>query len=300
MPTKRKSKRAASKSKHKVRASWKGMLRFGLVAFQVEAFNARRPEAGAVAFHQLHAECHNRIRYEKHCPVHGKVENNEIVSGYEYSRGRYVEVEAEELDALRTEHEKALTLDNFVEPEEIDPIYYDGRMYYLAPASAEAREPYAVFMAALEREGRYGVGQVVFSGKDQVVLLRPYNGALHMAMLNYPAEMRDAAEVVGTLPEIRGGDKQVRLAEQLIQSWGEEAFEYSDYTDPYLERVKELIDAKVEGRELVAPEEDEEPEVVNFMDALRKSMQRAPKTSRHAHGKNGHAGTRSRKRRRAS
>jgi len=272
MKTKRRRKTPA-KRKEKFRASWKGMLRFGLVSFQVEAFNARRPEAGAVAFHQLHKTCHNRIRYEKHCPVHGKVDNDEIVSGYEYSRGRYVEIEPEELDDLRTEHEKALTIDNFIAPDEIDPIYYDGRMYYLAPASPEAREPYAVFLEALENEGRYGVGQVVFSGKDQVVLVRAYQGALHMAMLNYAAEIRATKEAVGELPTVRSSDKQVRLAEQLIRSWGDKDFDFADYTDPYLERVKELIEAKIEGRELVAPEEEDEPEIVNFMDALKKSMQ---------------------------
>jgi DNA end-binding protein Ku len=265
------------------------MLRFGLVSFQVEAFNARKPEAGSIAFHQLHQKCHNRIHYEKVCPIHGKVDNDDIVSGYEYSRGRYVEIEPEELDDLRTEHEKALTIDNFVEPEEIDPVYYDGRMYYLVPKGAEAREPYAVFLAALERQGRYGVGQVVFSGKDQVVLIRPYQGALHMAMLNYDAEMREAAEVAGQLPNIRGTDKQVRLAEQLIQSWGDEDFNFADYRDPYLKRLKELIEAKIGGRELVVPEEEEEPEVVNFMDALRKSMQRPSKERRPSQARNGHA-----------
>jgi DNA end-binding protein Ku len=294
MRTKRKRKSTRRKSKDNVRASWTGMLRFGLVSFQVEAFNARKPEAGSVAFHQLHSTCHNRIRYEKHCPIHGKVDNDEIASGYEYARGRYVEIEPEELDALRTEHEKALTIDRFVDPEKIDPIYYDGRMYYLAPKGAEAREPYAVFLAALEREGRYGVGQVVFSGKDQVVLLRPYNGTLHMAMLNYAAEIRGAAEVVGSLPELRSSNRQVRLAEQLIQNWGDEDFDFTEYRDPYLQRVKQLIDAKIEGRELVAPKEEEEPEVVNFMDALRKSMQRAPKERKKSHARNGYAARRRR------
>src|SRR6476659_4981917 len=91
------------------RASWRGMLRFGLVAFPVQAFNALLPQHGHVSFHQLHAKCHSRIRHEKTCPIHGKVENSEIVSGYEYARGKYVEIAEEELDELRTAKEKSLT-----------------------------------------------------------------------------------------------------------------------------------------------------------------------------------------------
>src|SRR3954468_3995105 len=119
------------KKSDSVRASWSGMLRFGLVSFPVQAFNAHAHDAGNVVFHQLHASCHSRIRYEKGCPIHGAVSNDEIVSGYEYRRGQYVEVDPEELGDLRTEAEKALTIDTFIAPDEVDPIYLDGRMYYL-------------------------------------------------------------------------------------------------------------------------------------------------------------------------
>jgi DNA end-binding protein Ku len=278
------------------RASWRGMLRLGLVAFPVQAFNAHAKEAGTVAFHQLHAECHSRIRYEKMCPVHGEVNNEEIVSGYEYSRGRYVEVEPEELDALRTEKERSLSIDSFIAPEDLDPIYLDGRMYYLAPDGDQAREPYAVVLHAMERKDCYGVGQVVFSGKEQVALVRPYGDALHMALLNYEAEIKDAAEVVGELPRVTTGNRNVRLAEQLIEALTDEDFDFGRYRDTYLEKVRELIEAKVEGREIVMPEQEEEAEVVNLMDALRQSI-------RHTQS-NGHASHRlhkaGRRRRRAS
>jgi DNA end-binding protein Ku len=259
------------------RASWKGNLKFGLVSFPVQAFNAHAREGDTVAFHQLHAECHSRIRYEKHCPLHGKVSNDEIVSGYEYAKGKYVEIDEDEIDALRTEKQRSLDIDTFVEVGEIDPIYFDGRMYYLAPNGAEAKEPYAIFLAALEHQDRWGVGQVVFSGKEQLAVLRPYEGALHMAMLNYVAEIRDVDEAVGDLPTMRRGDKKVLLAEKLIQSWGDGEFDLADYTDKYRENVLELIDAKVEGREVVEPEAEEAPEVINLMDALRQSVGRQQK-----------------------
>src|SRR5687767_3366341 len=122
---------AKRRKKTRWRASWKGQLQFGLVSFSVQAINARSPEEGDIHFHQLHAPCHNRIRYEKVCPVHGEVDNDDIVLGYEYARGKYVEMDSEELDQLRTEKERSLTIDSFIDPQEIDPIYFDGRMYYL-------------------------------------------------------------------------------------------------------------------------------------------------------------------------
>jgi DNA end-binding protein Ku len=279
--TKRKPKARVSR---KVRASWRGTLRFGLVAFPVEAFNAHNREEGHTAFHQLHAPCHSRIRYERVCPIHGPVTNDEIVSGYEYGKDHYIEIEPEELEQLRPDKERGLTLDTFVDPDAVDPIYFDGRMYFLSPDGAEAKEPYAVFLEALNRQDKFGIGQIIFSGRQQIVLVRPYEGALHMAMLNYAAEINSPDVAVGTLPRLGSTDKKVVLAEQLITGWGDKNFDFGRYVDQYEEDVRKLIEAKVEGRELVVPEEEEEPAVYNLMDALRKSMaknEKHPSSNRH-------------------
>jgi len=281
MARKRTAKKRAAPATHaaqvkKARASWRGMVRFGLVSFPVEAFNARSQEDSELHFHQLHAECHSRIRYQKTCPIHGPVHNDEIVSGYEYSKGRYVELDPEELDQLRSHDERSLTIDTFVSPDELDVVYFDGRMYYLSPDGEQAREPYAVFLQALKEKDRWGVGQVVFSGKEQVVAVRPYHDALHMALLNYAAEVRDPSGTVAPLAQVKDVDKKIRLAEQLIESWSETKFDFSKYEDKYREQVQAIIDAKVAGRKLVVPEVEEEPAVINLMDALRKSVQRAP------------------------
>ena len=267
-------KKSTKKKPAKQRASWKGNLSFGLVSFPVQAFNARDREQSDIHFHQLHATCHRRIRYEKVCPIHGEVSSDEIVSGYEYRPGKYVEFEAEELDALRTEAERSLVIDAFVEPDTIDPIYFDGRMYYLAPDGPAADEPYAVMVAALEREQRHGVGQVVFSGKDQLALIRPLEGVLHMAMLNYDEEIRRPRDVVAAVKESRIGGRKVQLAQTLVRNWFTRDFDFTAYDDRYREKLQDLIDAKVEGRELVVPEEEEKPEVINLMDALKKSIAR--------------------------
>ncbi len=268
------AKHKKSKRQSRQRASWRGHLTFGLVSFPVQAINALNPQESDIHFHQLHATCHRRIHYEKVCPLHGRVSNDEIVSGYEYKKGEYVEIDPEELESLRTEKERALTIDAFVAEDEIDPVYFDGRMYYLVPDGPAGEEPYRVIADAMDREECWGVGQVVFSGKDQIVAVRPLDGVLHMAMLNYEQEIRDPADVLAAHKTPKPEAKKIHLAQTLIRNWYSEHFDFSAYEDRYRDKLKDLIDAKIHGREIVAPEEKEEPEVLNLMDALKKSLSR--------------------------
>lgn len=275
---------AKNKPKHTPRgprASWKGNLSFGLVTFPVQAFNAINREQSDIHFHQLHAECHRRVRYVKVCPEHGEIPQDEIVSGYEYKKNKYVEIEPDELDALRTARDRALTIDAFVEPEAVDPLYFDGRMYYLLPAGASSEEPYAVVAEAMEREGRHGIGQLVFSGKEQLALVRPVEGLLHMAMLNYDEEIRPAAEVAAGLKAPRGLTRKVQLAQTLIRTWSAKDFDFTQYDDPYRQRVQELIDAKIAGRQIEQPPEQEEPEIHSLMDALKQSLAQTSRGKSH-------------------
>jgi DNA end-binding protein Ku len=293
MASKRKTRRTGtSKSKH--RASWRGQLRFGLVSFEVQALNAHIAETSEIHFHLLHKPDSERIHYAKICPKHGEVPNDEIVEGYEYTKGHYIEIEKDELDALRTDRERSLTIDAFVRAEVIDPIYFDGRMYYLLPSGAAAVEPYAVLAAAMEQKARCGVGQVVFSGREQLALVRPVDGMLTMAMLNYDAEIRKASDLKRDVPKTRLTPKKLKLAEQLVEKWQDAKFDFSDYKDRYRQRVKEAIAAKRKGVDLEPPEE-EEPEVINLMDALRRSVEETrgktpkgdssrPATSKHRTG----------------
>jgi len=257
------------------RASWRGQLTFGLVSFPVEAFNALNRELSDFHFHQIHATCHRRIRYQKTCPVHGAVPNDEIVSGYEYKKDKYVEIEPEELDALRTESERAFKIHAFVTPDTVDPLYFDGRMYYLLPANASAHEPYSVILEAMQKQKRFGIGQVVFSGKDQIALARPLDGILHMAMLNYQAEIRPASDMGAVVVAPKGISRQVHLAQTLIEEWSDDQFDFSKFEDPYREKVQELIEAKIRGRKIAPPEQEEPPQVLNLMEALKRSVANA-------------------------
>lgn len=283
-------KKPKAKPRSKFRASWRGQLRFGLVSFAVQAINAEIKEKAEVHFHLLHAPDHERIHYAKMCPKHGEVPSEEIVEGYEYAKGRYVEFDKEELDVLRTEKEKALSIDAFVSADEIDPIYFDGRVYYLLPAGASANEPYTLLEAAMQKKKRWGVGQVVFSGREQLAVVRPLDGVLVMAMLNYEAEIRKPAEIKSEFTRAHTTPRKLSLAEELVGGWHEGKFDFSQYQDRYRQKVQQAIEAKEKGVE-ISPPEEEEPEVVNLMDALRRSLDRR-RTGSHGtarHAKNGRA-----------
>jgi DNA end-binding protein Ku len=284
------AKRKGKASKH--RASWRGNLTFGLVSFSVQAVNALNRQQSDIHFHQLHAACHRRIHYQKVCPVHGEVPNDEIVSGFEYRKGKYIEVEAEELDAVRTKKERSLIIDAFVDPASIDPVYFDGRMYYLVPDSPASQEPYAIVAEAMERAECWGIGEIVFSGKDQLVAVRPLEGRLHMAMLNYDEEIKTPADVLPRPKRAAQAAKQVKLALALIDAWYSDDFDFTSYDDNYRERLQRLIEAKKKGHEVVEPEDEEkEPEVINLMEALKQSVQ---------HAKSRRSSKKSRKRKRSA
>jgi DNA end-binding protein Ku len=257
---------------HGHRSSWKGQLTFGLVSFTVEAFNALNRDEGDIHFHQIHAKCHKRIKYQKVCPIHGEVSNDEIVSGYEFKKGQYVELDPDDLKALRKESDRALKIEAFVSPETIDPLYFDGRMYYLSPVGAASQEPYAVILGAMEKQKRCGVGSVIFSGKDQLALVRPLDGILHMAMLNYDAEIRKASSVVHVSKASKSLSREIGMAETFIEEWTEDDFDFSKYEDSHREDVKKLIESKLKGKKIVIAEEKEAAPVLNLMEALKKSV----------------------------
>jgi DNA end-binding protein Ku len=220
------------------------------------------------------------------------VSNDQIISGFEYRKGKYIEVEPEELEAVRTKKERALTIEAFVDPAAIDPVYFDGRMYYLVPDGPASQEPYAIIAEAMERAECWGIGQIVFSGKDQLVAVRPFDGRLHMAMLNFDEEIKTPAEVLPRPKHGAGAAKQVKLAQSLIDAWYSDDFDFTSYDDNYRERLERLIEAKKKGQDVVEPEGEEEgPEFISLMEALKKSVE---------HARSGHAVKRSRKRKRSA
>jgi DNA end-binding protein Ku len=264
------------------RSSWKGYLRLSLVSVPVQAFNATVSGGGEIHLNQLHADCGSRIRYKKTCPIHGEVSNSEIVSGYEYSKGRYVVIEPDELDRLRTDADRAINIDSFIKPDDIDPLYFDGRNYYLVPDGPVGQKPYAVLHRGMSELNQWAVGQAVFSGKEQLVLVRPIEDLLVMTMLHYDAEVRQPATFDNELTKPAISKEEVRLAETLIKASASDKFDLTKHHDVYTERLTQLINAKVKGEEIVAPPEEDVSPVINLMDALRQSVAKTQRNGKAA------------------
>lgn len=265
------------------RPSWSGFLRFNLISVPVKAFNAAATGGGKIGFHLLHAGCGSRIRYKKVCPIHGEVKDDEIVSGYEAAKGQYVTVAKEERSALRAEDEKTITVDAFIEPAAIDPIYYSGRSYFLVPDGKAAQKPYSVMLAAMKEENRFAVAQVVFSGKAQVAVVRPTEGVLAMSLLSFESEVKKAADFADEVQPAEATTEEKKLAETLIEAATTEDFSLAEYKDEYSAKLAELVHGKAKEMKAEPAAEGEAPPIINLMDALRKSLAETRSRGKKAH-----------------
>ena len=255
------------------RSSWKGYLRLSLVSVPVKAFTATSSSGSPVQLNQLHAECHSRIRYQKTCPIHGEVTTDEIVMGYEFAKDQYVVIDTDELEKLRTESDRSINVSAFVPNEAIDPIYHSGRTYYLTPDGPIGQKPYALLRQSMAEDNVSAVGQVVISNKEQLVLVRPIENLLAMTVLTYDAEVKKPAAFEDELTEVAADKEETKLTRMLVQALTQPEIDLSQFKDVYAEKLTQLISSKVEGKELVTPPPEEQPNVINLMDALKASVQ---------------------------
>lgn len=254
------------------RPAWDGFLRFSLISVPVKAFTAAAGGQNDIGFNLLHKGCNSRIRYKKVCPIHGEVEQREIVSGYEYSKGKYVVLEPEELSKLKSDGEQSINIDAFVDAEDIDPIYFAGRTYFLLPSGKVAEKSYAVLQETLKSLQRFGVAEIVLSGREHLAVVRSCGSVMLLTLLNYVDEVKKASDFEAELSAQKLTAEEKRLAKMLVESSTRKKFDLAAYQDDYAAKVQKLIDAKVKGKRIVAPPTQEAPAVINLMDALRKSI----------------------------
>jgi DNA end-binding protein Ku len=259
------------------RSTWKGFIRLSLVSIPVKAYTATPSQGGEVRLNQLHAGCNSRIKYQKVCPIHGEVKADEIVSGYEYSKDQYVVIDPNELDKLRTEDSKALTIQEFVPNNAIDPMYYSGATHYLVPDGPIGQRPYSVLMQSMVQEKRHAIAQVVWHGKEKVVLLRPVGGLISMSSLSYDQEITKPSAFADEVPAVEIAPEEVKLTKLLIDATTNKKFDYAKYKDTYTDKLAQLVEAKVAGKEIVAPPAQEHGHVINLMDALKQSVKNLQK-----------------------
>ena len=251
------------------RPTWKGYLKISLVNIPVKVFPAT--DAGAtLSFNQLHAECQTRIQQKRWCPhCEREVPNSELVKGYEFEKGRYVVVTEDDINKVRVESTRVINLVQFADDTEIDPIYVD-RAYYLAPDGPVASEAFGVIREGMK--GKAGIGKVALYGREYLVKVQPREKGLIMYTLRHANEIRsmNAIDELAGVPEKVKAD-EVKLARQVMGTFEGEV-DFESYKDEYQVGLREIIDAKIEGREIVAPEVEAPPKVVNLMEALRKSL----------------------------
>jgi len=262
------------------RSVWKGFITFGLVAVPVKAYTASNSGGTSIALNQLHKDCNNRINYRKTCPVHGEIPSSEIVSGYEFSPGQYVIIDPEEIEKLRPAKEKSINVAAFIRPDTLDSNYYSGKNYYLLPDGPVASKPYALMRKVMQDTGRYAFAQMVFLRREQVVMVRPVDNMMVMTVLSYDTEVRKPSEFEGEAPKVEVAPEELKLARTLIETLAVDDFDFAQYKDKYADRLRELIELKVAGKEVAAQPEEAPPPVINLMEALQKSLDQAKKSAK--------------------
>lgn len=249
---------------------WKGSISFGLVNIPIKLHAAT--EDKDVKLRTLHKECHSPIKYEKVCPVCDReVKNEEIVKAYEYTKGKFVVLEEEDLEALRKENEdKAVEIIDFVKITEIDPIYFQ-RSYFMSPSESGGKA-YSLLRKALEDSQKVGIAKIMIRAKEQLAVIRVYDNTLVMETIHFPDEVRKTVDVPNVPSEDKVTQKELDTAIMLIDQLTTE-FEPDKYTDDYRTALLELIEAKRTGKELVTPTEKEPvSNVTDLMAALQASI----------------------------
>jgi len=251
------------------RPTWRGYLKISLVNIPVKVFPAT--DSGAtISFNQLHAESQTRIQQKRWCPhCEREVPNTDIVKGYEFEKGRYVVMDEEDVEKVRVESTRVINLEKFTDADAIDDIYLE-RPYYLAPDGPVAKEAFAVIREGMQ--GKAGIGKVALYGREYLIKVQPRERGMVMYTLRHANEIRsmDSIDELSDMPA-QVKPAEVKLAQQVMGTF-EGELDFAEYRDEYQQGLREIIDAKIEGREVVAQEVEEPPKVVNLMEALRKSL----------------------------
>jgi DNA end-binding protein Ku len=255
------------------RPIWSGTISFGLVSVPVRMFSATQSKE--LRFHFLDKRDLQPIGYEKVRRDTGKqVDPDDIVRGFEVAKGQYVTLEDEDLDRLDIELTKTIDILDFVDLDEIDPIYF-RKAYYLAPQDG-AEKPYRLLVRALDETGKVGIAKVVIRNKQHLAALRAWNGTLVLETMYYADEVRQPEQVDG---KARLQKPEVEMAKSLVENLSE-PFKPEKYDDTYRKELLDLLRAKAKGKPLPEPEAEEKGEVVDLMAALRESVERTQKKTR--------------------
>jgi Ku protein len=253
------------------RAYWKGYLKLSLVSCPIALYPATS-EREKIRFHQLHKQNGHRIRYKKIDEDTGReVENDDIVKGYEVSKGEYVEIEPEELEAVEIQSKRVIDIDRFVPQDDIDELYVNNP-YYVVPDGEVGQQAFAVIREAMRKENVVGLAKVVFTSREHIIGLKARGKGMLGITLRYPYEVRKEEEYFDGIEDVKVPKDMLELATHIIES-KKGKFEPEEFQDRYEESLKALIDKKLKGEKIERPKEEAPSNVVNLMEALRQSVQ---------------------------
>lgn len=253
------------------RAIWSGSIGFGMVSIPVKLFGAT--ESKDISFNLLHATCGTRLKQVRWCTTdEQEVAWNETVRGYEYAKDQYVTLTDEDFEKLPLPSKHTIELSAFVKADEIDPVFYE-RSYHLAP-DERGEKPYALLIRTLEKKGLTAIATITIRKKEQLCALRPKDGALMLETLYYPDEIRAQPEM--DLDKTKISDRELEMAFTLIDLL-RKPFDPEEYKDHYREALSQVIEAKLEGREVVTSPAARDAKVIDLADALRRSVEAAKK-----------------------
>jgi DNA end-binding protein Ku len=259
-----------------MRTTWNGSLSFGLVSIPIGLAPATKPAArqSDVSFRLLHRECLTPIKQKRWCPKHDReVGPDELVKGWEVSKGQFVVVEEDELEALeRAGDSRSIDIERFVPLDEVDPVWMD-RTYFLVPATAPAqRRPYKLLLQAMQESGVGAVGRFVRSGRESLCLVRPRGEGLVLETLYLAEDVFSQAEIDEAMEETDVKKAELDLARQIVSGLSG-SFDPAELTSEYRRDLRELLEAKLRGEELAVPEPTAEPaQVIDLMEALKASV----------------------------
>lgn len=257
------------------RAYWQGQIRLALVSIPVEIYSATKSGA-KISFRQIHEPSGKPIKYEKVVPGLGPVDREEIIRGFEVSKGDYVLLEDEEIEAVKLESKKTLELVQFVDSHEIDILYYE-KPYFVVPADDLAEEAYIVLRDALRASKKAGLGQLALRGREHLVAIRPCGRGLVLELLRYAEEVNQTASYFRDITDSKPDQELLELAETLIEK-KTAPFDASEFEDRYVDALRDLIEKKSKARGKRILEDVEEPgparggNVIDLMAALKASV----------------------------
>jgi len=253
-----------------MRSIWKGHIRFSLVTIPIRIYSAVDSQE-TFKFNQLHKEDNGAVGYDKKCKKCGKaLASEDIVKGYQFEPEKYVVISPEDIEKIKLKSTKVIEIEGFIESSEVHPTLYESP-YFVGPDGPVAAKTYSLLAEALQASGKVGIGKVVLREREEVVLIAPLEGAIVLYKLRNPQELRKMGDVP-QLEHVAVNKEELKLSMSLVESMATHLKDV-DLTDRYRDALRELVEAKIAGKQVISVQEEEKP-VVDIMTALRQSIEK--------------------------